>query len=1302
MSCPRSFARWLTCLAAIVATDAWSASADAPLPEGVRVVWDLSKAFRETTLTRERVCINGLWRWQPAVPARDAIPDGGWGWFKVPGCWPGITDYLQKDSQTIHRHPDWKDTKLGELKVAWYQREITVPTAWAGRRIALSAEYLNSYAAVFVDGTRAGEIRFPAGEADLTRLCRPGSTHILTMLVAPLPLKAVMQSYTDTASVRDVKGTVERRGLCGDVFLVSTPANARLVDVKLGTSVRQWVITCDAAVDGVLPGEPCSLLARITEGGREVKTFKGASFTAGDLKNGRISVAGNWKAGKLWDVHTPQNQYELQLSLVDAAGRLLDAWPAVRFGFREFWIDGRDFYLNGSRIFLSAVPLDNAQIGAAWATYDAARESLKRLRSLGINFVYTHNYGCEPGAHLSFAEILRAADDEGMLVALTQPHFSHYDWAGPDAERTNGYASHAAFYAQVAENHPSVVMYATSHNATGYNEDMNPDLIDGVYHERDQWSANNAGKALRAEAIIRGLDPTRIVYHHAGGNIGAMHTSNFYPNFVPVQELSDWFEHWASAGVKPVFLCEYGAPFTWDWAMYRGWYKGKREFGSAVVPWEFCLAEWNAQFFGDPGFRISEMEKRNLRWEGRRFREGQLWHRWDYPHQLGSSDFPERDPVWSRYYTDSWRAFRTWGVSATSPWEHHILFTLRPGLNRNQRQDLPVDWAGLQRPGFSPDYVAERYERMDLAYEPSDWVPTVAAQALMRNNQPLLAYVGGKPDHFTSQDHLFVAGETIEKQLIVINNSRQPAKAECSWSLALSPPVTGRRRVTVETGQQVRIPLRFALPAKVTPGEYRLTAKVGFEAGGMQEDTFVIQVLPRRPSPPTSPRFVVFDPKGETTAWLRTSRIRFDPADPQATPGIHDVLIVGKGALSLDGPAPNILAVREGLRVLVFEQTADVLEKRLGFRVAEYGLRNVFPRLPDHPALAGLPADALRDWRGEATLLPPRLKYALSPRFNGAPTVTWCGLTVTRLWRCGCQGSVASVLIEKPACGDFLPIVDGGFSLQYSPLLEYREGRGMVLFCQMDVTGRTERDPAAERLAANLIDYVSTWSAPPRREALYAGEAAGRAHLEAAGFTPGPYDGGTLKPNQMLILGPGGDSALANHPGAIATFLKDGGNLLAVGLHQEDADAFLPFKVAIKPAEHINAYFDPPGTNSPLMGVGPADVHNRDPRTIPLVSGGARVCGDGVLAVATNANVVFCQLAPWQFDYRQNAGLKRTFRRASFLLTRLLGNLGVGSTNPLLPRWSTVPRSDEPGRWLQGLYLDQPEEWDDPYRAFRW
>ncbi|GAG03513.1 unnamed protein product, partial [marine sediment metagenome] len=263
-----------------------------------------------------------------------------------------------------------------------------------------------------------------------------------------------------------------------------------------------------------------------------------------------------------------------------------------------------------------------------------------------------HNYGCEPGSHLSFEEILRAADDVGMLVAFSQPHFAHYEWDRGDADRANGYARHAAFYVRVAQNHPSVVAYSTSHNATGYGEDMNPDMIDGIQDRRSEWSARNVKLGRRAEAIIKGLDSSRIVYHHSSGNLGPMHTINFYANFVPIQEMSDWFEHWATKGVKPVFTCEYSVPMPWDWTMYRGWYQGHREFGSATVPWEFCVAEWNAQFFGDQAYQISEEEKANLRWEAEQFRAGGRWHRWDYPHRVGSRDFAERYPVYAMYFSD--------------------------------------------------------------------------------------------------------------------------------------------------------------------------------------------------------------------------------------------------------------------------------------------------------------------------------------------------------------------------------------------------------------------------------------------------------------------------------------------------------------------------------------------------------------------------------------------------------------------------------------------------------------------------
>ena len=1024
------------------------------LPPGVKAVWDMEKAHRQATPTRERISINGLWRWQPAesphpdplpkgegtgesspLPKGEGtsavVPAGDWGYFKVPGCWPGITDYMQKDTQTLYAHPSWKGQRLAGTSAAWYEREISVPKEWTGRRVAVYLEYLNSSAVVYVDGRKAGEVQFPAGEVDLTSVCPPGSKHVLSLLVVAKPLQEIMLMFNDTNAAKRGRSQVARRGLCGDVYLVGTPAGPRIDDVKVDTSVRKGEITLSAALADLAPNAQYTLRAVITQSGRKVKEFASKPLEASDLKEGRVAVTEKWMPEKLWDIHTPQNMYEVAVSLVGEGGgftqsasaekmegyRVLDAaWP-VRFGFREFWIDGRDFYLNGTRIFLSALPVDNAQVSALAAGYAGAKETLLRLHEIGINFVYTHNYGCEPGTHLSFEEVLRAADDVGMLVSFSQPHFAQYDWQMPGAPEKNGYAHHARFYVRVAGSHPSVVFYSMSHNATGYADDMNPDMIDGIHNPRDSWATNNVKRALMAEAIVARLDPGRIVYHHSSGNLSSMHTSNFYTNMAPAQELDDWFEHWATTGVKPVFTCEYMVPCTWDWTMYRGWYKGGRTFGSATVPWDFCIAEWSSQLLGDRAYRISEAEKRNLRWEAEQFRNGRLWHRWDYPYQVGSHVFESQHEIIGMYLADNWRAFRTWGVSAISPWEYEFFWSLRDGVDKGRRQQIKVDWENLQRPGFSPDYI-DAPERMDMAFERTDWIPTADGRAILRNNMPLLAYIGGKPTAFTSKDHNFYPGETVEKQLIIINNSRETVTAAFGWLFSSAGRIGGddvpvQRKVTIATGQQERIRLRVSLPTSLTPGKYELVAGVIFTNGESQDDTFALNVMPSvappppAPSPPTplprtgegslsSPatKIAVFDPKGESTKLLAGMGIQCQSVQAGADLAGFDVLVLGKGALTADGPGPDVSRVRDGLKVVVFEQTSEVLEKRFGFRVEEYGLRQVFNRVPDHPILDRIGTENLRDWRGEATILPPRLKYQMSPRYNLTPTVQWCDIEV--------------------------------------------------------------------------------------------------------------------------------------------------------------------------------------------------------------------------------------------------------------------------------------------------------------------
>ena len=1306
------------------------------MPAGVRAVWDLDKAFRKKTPTRERISINGLWRWQPARNAKGlvtpdnplsgdiAVPNDRWGYLKVPG---NFADTVQ---MKVITHPSWSGESMKEVSAAWYQREISIPQDWSGRRISVVVEYLNSLATLFIDGEeltadgkKIGKIPYPGGEVDITAYCRPGQRHVLSVLTLAEPLDRVMLDYSDSAAPKAMpkkKGQIGRnanrnaslsnRGLCGDVYLVGTPIGERITDVKIGTSFRKGEITVDAAIQGLKADARYALRARIWDNGKTIKEFTGKPFGAADLKEGRTAVVEKWKAEKLWDIHTPQNTYHLECSLVEPGGKDLDVALPERFGYRELWIEGRDFYLNGSRIFLASYNLTSAlgggEGGAAYANYAAAKETMERMKSIGINFVFTANFNNLPGAVISPAEVLRAADDVGMLIAFTQPHMGGYDpdWTkSADQDLESDYARHAAFYVRMAENHPAVVFYSMNHNAGGYPDDMNPDLIDGKY-ERKKTPAME--RMLRAQAIVQHLDSTRIIYHHASGNVdpalGSMHTSNFYTNMTPIQELSDWFQHWAAEGVKPVFCNEYGSPYPWDWMMYRGWYKGVRVFGSAVVPWEFCMAEWNSQFVGDRAFQISDNEKTNLRWEATQFKKNPSgWHHWDYPFDSWSQKLDPKLEVLAMYFSDNYPAFRTLGVSIMPAATYNTIWKLKDGVDFTPKP-VKVDWDNLQRPGFSPDMVGSSkagsffYSSCKL----SDWIESSATVAVKRVNMPLLVYIGGKPGQVTSKDHNFLAGESVEKQLIVINNSRKPVSGQCSWSFALPQVITGSKSVSLETGNQERIPLRFDIPASTPPGRYAVTSSVQFSTGETQNDTFPVHVLPAPQAAKPAGKIALFDPKGETGAWLKAAGIACQAVDAAADLSSYDTFIVGRAALTLDGAAPNITRVRDGLKVVIFEQASEVLEKRFGFRVVEYGLRNAFPRLPDHPMLAELNTDNLRDWRGSATLVPPQLTLEHSNKVF-SPVSTWCDIVVPRIWRAGCRGNVASVLIEKPACGDFLPVVDGGFSLQYSPLMEYHEGKGLVIFCQMDVTGRTESDPAAVMLTSNILQYTLAWKPSPIRKAVYAGDAAGRSHLEKAGVSLSGYSGAALSADQVLIVGAGAEKQLADHSSTIAAWLRAGGKLLALGLNEAEAEALLPAKVRMKKAEHIGTCFDPPALASALAGVGPSDVYSHTPRDLPLVSGDATIVGDGVLGRA--GNVVFCQMAPWQYKYTSPQYLKRTFRRTSFLVTRLLGNMGVQGSTPVLIRFSSpVAPGKTEKRWLEGLYLDQPEEWDNPYRFFRW
>jgi hypothetical protein len=175
----------------------------------------------------------------------------------------------------------------------------------------------------------AAALQARAGHADLATTQR----YIDLVGVAFRDEALIAEQRADTAAAKQVKGAVARRGLCGDVYLVSTPPGPRITDIKVETSVRRSELNLAIDLQGLPADNQFTLRATVTRDGNTIKEFTSNPFTAKDLANGRITLTQNW-TDQLWDLHSAQNLYGLQVSLIDANGKTVDTSFPERFGFR--------------------------------------------------------------------------------------------------------------------------------------------------------------------------------------------------------------------------------------------------------------------------------------------------------------------------------------------------------------------------------------------------------------------------------------------------------------------------------------------------------------------------------------------------------------------------------------------------------------------------------------------------------------------------------------------------------------------------------------------------------------------------------------------------------------------------------------------------------------------------------------------------------------------------------------------------------------------------------------------------------
>jgi hypothetical protein len=1262
---------------------------DEPLPEGVANVWRMGDAWRAKTPTREKICLNGLWRFRPVVEAKEADtvpkPNDCWGWFPVPGIWTGSTT-PDLWVQPLVLSP-WIEERIDLRKMdqAWTKRTFTAPAEWAGRRVWFEATMVQTQAKVFVDDQPAGEIWFPGGKLELTKLIRPGREQTLAVLVTARPVEKESSVFMAPDRIIKNKASLKNKGLTGDVYLESEPAAEAVDGVQVITSYRKKRI--DFAVDLTNPGTgKVQLVARIMERGREVKTVSSPLVDAAAT----ITFGDGWRNPKLWDTDATGNTYTVGISLRDENGRLLDEYEPVRFGFREFWIDGRNFLFNGSPIHLRALHNTNDNVGAGRATLARCLLAMERMKEYGFNFFISGNYNFSPGEVGYIDSLLDAADQSGVLCSFSLPHIKDFNMKLDDPDQRARYEVLTRWLIQRVRNHPSVVLYAMNHNATGYYGDQNPLKMDGIYspdafgekltYKGSSYRSKARQQAALAAEIAKSIDPTRPVYHHQSGNLGDMHTVNIYLNWAPRQERDDWMSHWEAEGRKPMFFVEWGLPHISSWSSYRGpqfiW-----RCDAYQSLWD---SEFAATYVGERAYEMTKRKCESLALEESLWKEGKPF-RWSTLNRYLHGTEECYLEINSLFVDTNWPSHRTHGVSAMLPWDQGEMWR-RTGNSSSQE----LEWKGrnLQQPGLVTclDPSGSQYVN-DNATNP--WEPSSLGRAFLRWNMPLCAYIGGAPGAFTEKGHNALPGDTLRKQLIVVNDTRREQSCRIAWT---SPFGMGTDRVSVAPGGKAMVPIKLRVPNDAKPGAYELSATFAFADESKQTDSFSLDVL--APSKPADrARVALFDPKGDTAKLLRASGLRYRKVDAGDALADTDLLVIGREALAGAGALPELARIRAGLKVLVFEQDADTLRDRLGFRINVHGLRQVNARVPAHPAFAGLNSDNLRDWRGAATLVPPYLQ-GLPEVEKHNPKWNWCGFDNTRVWRCGNRGAVASVLIEKPPRGNWQALADGGFDLEYAPLLEGVFGKGRVIFCQLDVSGRTESDPAAEQLCRNLVAYLKSPPASSRQSVAVLGDKATLAVAEELGVQ-------TADDGSVLLVGPGADLT------KVRAKVEQGAKALVLGLAAADLAKLLPGSSVAK----TSGYSQRGKLDSPLLaGVADADLHWRTKLDYAAVQPGGPVgeSGNDALRIATlgKGQLILCQVAPWMLDEKAKPYLRTSKRRNLFLVAQLLNNLGATLDAPLPERLASpaetntvdlmdgwvglVDRQDE-GRaqnWFQPAYDD--------------
>lgn len=1280
---------------------------------------DLGTSYREGNDYRWKICLNGLWKLTPAdlpgckkreVTGRfnqkellPEIPADFLYYCKVPGRYDGKEFYLR--DQHLAKLPMIvnRTTSAPEFARVWYQRELIIPAEWKNKNLHLFFEGVATCAYIFLNKKYAGIIHEENNPHKITvsHLVKYGESNRLDVLIA------------GSSDITAKDCWICDRGIRDNVWLEVTPATLQIDTFQIISQLDQEQLKVIARLVNNGPGTNEVVVQTKILQYPDEKTVKAFSD---HLKmapgTNRLELTHPARELKKWSFEEP-NLYYYQMELIDENRKTIDV-KMERFGYRSFEIKDGDLYLNGLKTHLRWYSLNNIGTAAAdslvlSSSADFIRDRLMDLRDLGFNGIR-----CHPNTRLS-DRFFDVCDEVGMTASCSLPGLV-------TGTQNQMYTSRGIFYSQMFNsdmrqwyenlvgpiieeyyNHPSILFWTVnscllwseyySQAITGVGNYQ--DFADGI--TRDKIKA-----ALIQKNIFLKHDPVRpAVLSALGGRMDEFISTVFYPKLTrPAQETEEWPSEWAKHKAKPLINEEYTSlpVLAISFCDYTNHFQDSGPHGK----WTTLYAEYAAQIYGDRGYHMKKLPITNdfrpdthnsfvlSYYEVEQGKEP-FWSPWFNPLKKDEIAWYPKTineafmNMLCLYVEKIHKAWRTYDVSGLCLFDHIALTTPTSisaslAFRSGYKREFFKDYADLTTPGPKPDYV----------HWPVAGEKTPYYHALKKVWGPVLVYLGGRRDNFVAKDHHFFSGEKISKQIIALNDRLTDVGIKVDWWITEKETgrnvFHGKEDMLLHPGDIVKREITFKAPDVETKKSYYIHLSAYKDGKEINSDCFAFRVFPKEnPNLPEDAMVIVYDETGLTTEMLSKTGLEFTDLDQTKSLAGCRLLIIGRESLT-DKLYERLNELEAGkyfrngeLNILAFEQKPlgdnGLIDKYLGNERSE---RTVFIRDQLHPVVKGLDNEDFAYWRGVSDLTPAYPSLEEANNLGGYRSTR--GMTGLQ-FKWGNRNVVTSFPLRKFEIGRFKSILDCGFDQLRSPLLEFRQGRGKLILCQLDVANRYNVDPAATRVVNNLLNYALTPSEAAVKTAYLGGEK--DKSLLAGLYIKMDQKGiSNLDDVGLLIVGQGCEKELRDNKGKIAQFARNGGTVFCLQQPAGMDLSWLPFAVTITERELFRVFIDNEACNNRLLsGLGNSEFYFRDNHKLPVVSSlpaGSFSTVPGIVCEVPygKGSYVFCQVTPADFaNTRTEEKIKRT-------LVTLLNNCGADTAYSFRFTDPGFARLDLAGKWL--------------------